>query len=140
MLTTKNTFMKKFLFLGLTSAIIATAANAQNSSGLSSSPQAKEVDHAAILKQMKEKTVPQMVEKTGLTTELANKVVEILYEMRQSAGALQGLPEEERQTKLADLKAIKDKKMSELLTPDQLAAVKSFYEEMGKNSERRVRN
>jgi hypothetical protein len=53
---------------------------------------------------------------------------------------LQNLSGEERSVKLAELKAAKDKKFSELLTPDQIVAVKSFYEEMGKNNEKRVRN
>ena len=131
--------MKKFLFLTFFSAIIGASAFAQNSSGIASG--SKEApDAATILKQTKEKVAPQMVEKTGLTTAQAEKVIEILFEMRQAAGALQNLSAEERSAKLAELKATKDKRMSELLTPEQITAVKSFYEEMGKNSERRVRN
>jgi hypothetical protein len=133
--------MKKFLLLAFTSAVIGISANAQTAGGPSTTTQqSKEVDHAAILKQAQEKVVPQMVEKTGLTEVQAKKVVEILYEMRQAAGALQGLAEEERSAKLAELKAAKDKKFSELLTAEQITAVKSFYEEMGKNNQPKTRN
>jgi CRISPR/Cas system type I-B associated protein Csh2 (Cas7 group RAMP superfamily) len=134
--------MKKFLFLAFFSAMIGACVNAQNSSGLASgSQQSKEtVDAATMLQQTKEKVAPLMTEKTGLTTAQAEKVIEILFEMRQAAGALQNLSGEERSAKLAELKAAKDKKFSELLTPDQIVAVKSFYEEMGKNNEKRVRN
>jgi polyhydroxyalkanoate synthesis regulator phasin len=125
--------MKKFLFLGLIfSVLMATTTNAQTAGGPSTTSQpSKEVDHAAILKQAQEKVVPQMVEKTGLTEVQAKKVVEILYEMRQGAAALQNLSAEERSAKLAELKATKDKKFSELLTADQITAVKNFYAEMG---------
>jgi hypothetical protein len=37
---------------------------------------------------MKEKTTPLMVEKTGLTKEQADKVIELNFEMRMAAGAL----------------------------------------------------
>ena len=75
-----------------------------------------------------------MVEKTGLTTAQADKVIEILFEMRQAAAALRDLSEADRSKRLAELKAEKDKKFSELLTPEQIKAVKAFYEEMGKNA------
>ncbi|RYY89999.1 MAG: hypothetical protein EOO15_04350 [Chitinophagaceae bacterium] len=128
--------MKKLLFLTMIfSATVATTTNAQTASGPSpASQQAKQPDPAVMLRQTKERVAPLMVEKTGLTEAQANKVIEILFEMRMAASSLQGLSDDERSAKLAELKATKDKKMSELLTPEQIVAVKQFYEEMGRNA------
>jgi polyhydroxyalkanoate synthesis regulator phasin len=129
--------MKKYLFLGfIFTAVIATSAVAQTGSGPAATGQAsKESEATAVLQQMK-KIVPQMVEKTGITDAQANRVIELNYEMRMAAGNLRDLSEEERKSKIAELKADKEKKMSELLTADQIKAVKSFYEEMGKNRQK----
>ncbi len=119
--------MKKFLFLSLIfSAIISTTTFAQGAGGGPSAP-----NSAAILQQMKEKTTPLMVEKTGLTKEQADKVIELNFEMRMAAGALPN--DADRSKKIAELKATKEKKMSELLTAEQIKAVATFYEEMAKN-------
>jgi hypothetical protein len=118
--------MKKFLFLGLLfSAVISTTTYAQGAGG------GTPPNPAAVLQQMKEKTTPQMVAKTGLTEAQANKVVELNFEMRMAAGALPN--DADRSKKIAELKAAKEKKMSELLTAEQIKAVAAFYEEMGKN-------
>jgi Spy/CpxP family protein refolding chaperone len=120
-LTIKTIIMKKFLFLSLIfTAVITTTTNAQAG------------DPPSMLQQMKDRTVPKMVEKTGLTTALAEKVIELNYEMRMAAGALPN--DADRSKKIADLKAAKEKKMSELLTPEQLKAVATFYEDMAKNA------
>src|SRR5215217_2766737 len=115
--------MKKLIFLTLIfSAIISTTIHAQNAA-----------DPAAMLQQMKERIKPKMIEKTGLTDAQADKVIEINFEMRQAAGALRDLNEADRTTKIAELKAAKEKKLNELLTAEQIKAVKAFYEDMGKN-------
>jgi hypothetical protein len=115
--------MKKFLFLTLVfSAIISTSIHAQGGS-----------DPVAMLQQMKERIKPQMIEKTGLTDAQADKVIEINFEMRQAAGALRDLNEADRSTKIAELKAAKEKKLNALLTAEQIIAVNAFYEDMGKN-------
>ena len=128
--------MRKLLFLTLFfSATLGTTVNAQTSNGPAAAPQqAKETDPATLLQQTKEKVRPLMVEKTGLTEAQADKVIEILFEIRQAEAGLRDLNEADRSKKLAELKAIKDKNFSELLTPEQIAAVKTFYEEMGRNN------
>ena len=74
-----------------------------------------------------------MVEKTGLTAAQADKVIEINFEMRMAAIAFKDLNEADRSKKIAELKADRDKKYSEIpLTEEQIASVKSFYENMGK--------
>ena len=119
--------MKKFLFLSLIfSAIISTSAKAQPAT-----------DAAVQLQQIKEKQSPMMVEKTGLTATQADKVIEINFWVRQEAvTALQGLSGDDRSKKLAELKAMKEKKYSEIpLTSDQIKSVYAFYEDMGKNAQ-----
>jgi Spy/CpxP family protein refolding chaperone len=116
--------MKKVLLLTLIlGALISTSANAQ------AGP-----DPAVMLQQMKDRVKPQMVEKTGLTPALADKVIELNFEMRMAASALRDLNEADRAKRIAELKATKEKKMSELLTPEQLKAVKAFYEDMARNA------
>jgi Spy/CpxP family protein refolding chaperone len=114
--------MKKFLFLTLIlGALASTSIHAQGGA-----------DAAAMLQQMKEKVKPQMVEKTGLTEAQAERIIEINFETRQAAVGLRDLSEADRAKKLEELKAAKEKKYSEILTPEQIKAVKDFYEEMGK--------
>ena len=119
--------MKKFLLLTLIfSAVLSTATQAQLAQ--------QAPDPAIMLQEMKDKIRPQMVAKTGLTDALADRVIEINFEMRMAASALRDLSEADRSAKIQELKADKEKKLSELLTADQLKAVKEFYENMGKNN------
>ena len=128
--------MKKFLLLTLIfSAVMSTATNAQQAQQTQQAP-----DPAVMLQQMKEKQVPLMVEKTGLTEAKANRVIELNFEMRMAASALKDLSEADRSAKIQELKAAKEKKMSELLTADELKAVKAFYEDMGKNAPQKPGN
>ena len=126
--------MKKFLFLTLIfCAVISTAINAQPKNQPQPQTQAQAPDPAVMLKQMKEKITPQMVAKTGLTEAQCDKVIELNFEMRMAASKLGDLSEADRTAKIQELKAAKEKKMSELLTPEQIKAVKDFYENLGKN-------
>lgn len=123
--------MKKLLFLSLIfSAIISTTTYSQGSS-----------NPAAMLQQIKERVKPQMVEKTGLTDVQVDKVIEINYEIRQSAIGLRDLNEADRSKKIAELKATKEKKYSEIpLTAEQIKSVNTFYEDMGKNMPEKAGN
>lgn len=117
--------MKKFLFLALIfSAIISTNIHAQGGG-----------DPAAMLQQMKERVKPQMLAKTGLTETQVDKVIEINFEIRQAARGLRDLNEADRTQKIAELKATKEKKYSEIpLTAEQIKTVHTFFEEMAKNA------
>ena len=128
--------MKKFLLLTLIFiAVISTATYAQPAQPAQQPQQAQKApDPAVMLQQIKEKIKPQMIEKTGLSEALVDKVIEINFEMRMAASALGDLSEADRSAKIQELKAAKEKKLSELLTADQLKAVKEFYENMGKNN------
>ena len=116
--------MKKLLFLGLIAgAIMTTSAYAQAG------------DPPSPLQQAKEKQVPMLVEKAGLTEAQANKVIEINFEMRESMKAYKDLSEDERKAKVTELKAARDKKYSEIpLTAEQIAAIKTAYENWGKEN------
>lgn len=118
--------MKKLLFLTLLfSAMFATSSYAQAG------------DPPSMLQQMKEKQVPGLVEKVGLTQAQAERVIELNYEMRMKASTeLKDLNEADRATKLAELKAAKEKKFAEFLTADQIKAMHAYYAEMGKNREK----
>lgn len=128
--TLKLFFMKKLLFLALIlGATFATKIHAQAG------------DPASVLQQTKERIRPQMVEKTGLTEAQADRVIEINYELRETMRGFANLSEEERAKKVAELKADRDKKYSEIpLTPEQIASVKAFYESMGKNKPQKPGN
>ncbi|WP_207493795.1 hypothetical protein [Aridibaculum aurantiacum] len=122
--------MKKFLFLTLIfSAIISTTMYAQGG------------NDQAMLQQAKERIKPMMVEKTGLTEAQADKVIEINFEMRQSMRGFRELSEADRAKKMEEFKAARDKRYSEIpLTADQIKAVKTFYEDLGKNMPPRPNN
>ena len=127
----KKLFMLTFVF----SAIISTAVFAQ------SGPQAQNTpDPAVMLQQMKEKQKPGLIEKVGLTEAQADKVIEINFETRMAASALRDLSEADRSKKIAELKAAKEKKISEILSPEQIKAMTAYYEEMGKNRQTKPGN
>jgi Spy/CpxP family protein refolding chaperone len=70
----------------------------------------------------------------GLTEAQADKVIEINYEIRmQTPRDLKDMDEADRNKKLAELKALKEKKLSEVLTPEQIKAMNAYYEDMRKN-------
>lgn len=139
--------MKKLLLLTLIAcAIISTTTNAQNGPSASNqptkqqeAPQFTPEQKEAMVKEAKEKQVPMLVEKAGLTKAQAEKLIEINFEIRFQAGpALTGLNDADRSAKLAEFKALKEKKYSEIpLTADQIKAVYAAYEEMGKNMPKR---
>ena len=129
--------MKKFLLLTLIFvAIISAATNAQPQAQAKpqAQAQAQVADPAAMLQQMKEKIRPEMVAKTGLTEAQADKVIELNFEMRMAASKLGDLNETDRTAKIQELKAAKEKKFTEFLTPEQIKAVKDFYENVGKKT------
>lgn len=140
--------MKKLLFLSLISgALISTTANAQGGPS-SSQPPAKQQpaiqpptaeQMATMLKEAKEKQVPMLIEKAGLTAAQATKLIEINFEIRNQAGtALAGLSDADRSAKIAELKALKEKKYSEIpITAEQIQAVYAAYESLGKDMPKR---
>lgn len=130
--------MKKLLLLSLIfSAIISSTVSAQ------SGPQARvSPDQATILQAMKEQQKPGLVEKAGLTDVQADRVIEINLELRQTMMSdFRNLNEADRTKRLAEFKAAKEKKYSDIpLNADQIKAVYAFYEDRGKNMQKKNGN
>ncbi len=142
--------MKKLLFLSLISgALISTTTSAQGpvsskqpAAQQPAAPQFTAEQKATMIKEAKEKQIPMLVEKAGLTDAQAERVIEINFETRFGAAtALQGLNETDRTAKLAEIKAAKEKKYSEIpLTADQIKAVYAAYEDWGKSMQKKQGN
>ena len=142
--------MKKLLFLSLISgALISTTTSAQGpvsskqpAAQQPAAPQFTAEQKANMIKEAKEKQIPMLVEKAGLTDAQAEKLIEINFEMRfGAASALQGLNDADRTAKLAEMKATKEKKYSEIpLTPEQIKAVYAAYEDWGKSMQKKQGN
>ena len=142
--------MKKLLFLSLISGVlISTTTSAQGpvsskqpAAQQPAAPQFTAEQKANMIKEAKEKQIPMLVEKAGLTDAQAEKVIEINFETRFGAAtALQGLNEADRTAKLAEIKAAKEKKYSEIpLTADQIKAVYAAYEDWGKSMQKKQGN
>ena len=142
--------MKKLLFLSLISGVlISTTTSAQGpvsskqpAAQQPAAPQFTAEQKATMLKEAKEKQIPMLVEKAGLTNAQAEKLIEINFEMRfGAAAALQGLNDADRTAKLAEMKATKEKKYSEIpLTPEQIKAVYTAYEDWGKSMQKKQGN
>jgi len=142
--------MKKLLFLSLISgALISTTTSAQGpvsskqpAAQQPAAPQFTAEQKATMLKEAKEKQIPMLVEKAGLTDAQAEKLIEINFEIRFGAAAtLQGLNDADRTAKLAEMKATKEKKYSEIpLTPEQIKAVYTAYEDWGKSMQKKQGN
>jgi hypothetical protein len=142
--------MKKLLFLSLISgALISTTTSAQGpvsskqpAAQQPAAPQFTAEQKANMIKEAKEKQIPMLVEKAGLTDAQAERVIEINFETRYGAAtALQGLNETDRTAKLAEIKAAKEKKYSEIpLTADQIKAVYAAYEDWGKSMQKKQGN
>ena len=142
--------MKKLLFLSLISgALISTTTSAQGpvsskqpAAQQPAAPQFTAEQKANMIKEAKEKQIPMLVEKAGLTDAQAERVIEINFETRFGAAtALQGLNETDRTAKLAEIKAAKEKKYSEIpLTPEQIKAMYAAYEDWGKSIQKKQGN
>ena len=143
--------MKKLVILTLIAgSFTATVAHAQSNQTAQADP-AKEasktqvtpastpnqgIDKVAMLEKMKEQFKPGMMAKTGLSAAQVDRVLEINLDMRLTAAReLPNLNEADRSTRLAELKAEKQKKLTEIpLTADQIKSIDEFYVEFAKNN------
>lgn len=141
--------MKKLLLLSLISgALFSTTTFAQGGPAPTQpqvaqkpqeQPQFTPEQIATMVKDAKAKQSPMLVEKAGLTTAQADRVIEINFEIRtQAATALNGLNDADRSAKIAEFKALKEKKYSEIpLTEEQIKSVYAAYAEMGKSMQKK---
>src|SRR5690242_19954911 len=118
--------MKKLLVLvAVFTTVVMSNANAQGGNG--------NFDPAAMKARYVERTKPQLIEKTKLTSEQADKVLDINWDARMKMRGLRDLSQDERQKKIDDAQAEADKQYKAIpLTDDQIKAVKDFFEEQRK--------
>lgn len=126
--------MKKlFVLAALFTALISTSVSAQGGPGGG--------DPAAMRQRMKERFKPQLVEKTKITDEQADKVLDVYMEMQRQRREIrmdQNLSDEEKQKKNTVLDEEAAKKYKAIpLKDEEVKAVASFFEEMRKNMPQR---
>lgn len=131
--------MKKFFLLAtLFAALATTSVSAQGGPGGPGG------DPAAFRQRMKERVKPMLVEKTKLTDEQADKVLDINIEAQGKRREIRmdaNLSDEDKAKKVAAIEEETTKKYKAIpLTDDQVKAVNDFYEEMRKNMQNRPRN
>lgn len=121
--------MKKLFFLAtLFAAIATTTVSAQGGPG---------GDPAAMRQRMREMVKPQLVEKTKITSEQADKVLDINMDAQRQRREVRmdnNLSDDDKTKKTAAIEEETAKKYKAIpLTDDQVKAVNSFFEEMRKN-------
>jgi len=126
--------MKKLLVLvAVFTTVLMTNANAQQGNG--------NFDPAAMKARYLERTKPALIEKTKLTSEQADKVMDINWEARMRMRGTRDLSEEERKKKMDEAQAEADKQYKAIpLTDDQIKAVKDFFEEQRKQMQQQRQN
>lgn len=124
--------MKKLFLLATLFMAICVTASAQGG---------PERDPAVMKQKMKERTKPQLIEKTKITDEQAEKVLDIYVDAQRQRREIRtdaSLGEEEKTKKQAAIEEETTKKFKAIpLKDDEVIAVNSFFEEMRKNSPRR---
>ena len=126
--------MKKLLVLVavFTTAILSNA-NAQGGNG--------NFDPAAFKARYLERTKPLLIEKTKLTDEQADKVLEINWESRSKLRGMRDLSDEERKKKMDEIQADVNKQYKAIpLTDDQIKSVNDFFDEQRKLMQQQRQN
>ena len=126
--------MKKLLVLvAVFTTVLLSNANAQQGNG--------NFDPAAMKARYLERTKPALIEKTKLTAEQADKVLDINWEARSKMRGTRDLPEDERKKKAEEAQAEADKGYKAIpLTDDQIKAVNEFFEEQRKQMQQQRQN
>ena len=116
--------MKKlFVLVAVFTTVLLSNASAQQGN----------FDPAAMKARYLERTKPSLIEKTKLTPEQADKVLDINWESRTKLRGLRDLSQEERQKKMDEARDDASKQYKTIpLTDDQIKAVNDFFEEQRK--------
>jgi Spy/CpxP family protein refolding chaperone len=125
--------MKKILLLAvLFTALASVTVSAQGGPGS---------DPAAFKQRMKERVKPQLIEKTKITDEQAEKVLDINFEAQSQRRELRtdsNLSDEDKKKKMITIEEETTKKYKAIpLKDDEVKAVSAFFEEMRKNAPQR---
>jgi ABC-type transporter MlaC component len=125
--------MKKLIVLAaLFTTVYATNVNAQQ---VNSGAQQGSSEATAAMNERVKQTKALLVEKAKITEEQADKIMQINMDARKSLGDLRELSDEDRKAKIAAMEADRDKKYKEVLTEEQVIAVKNAFAEMKKQSQ-----
>jgi len=126
--------MKKLLVLvAVFTTVLLSNANAQQGNG--------NFDPAAMKARYLERTKPALIEKTKLSPEQADKVLDINWEARSKMRGTRDLPEDERKKKADEAQAEANKGYKGIpLTDDQIKAVNEFFEEQRKQMQQQRQN
>lgn len=123
--------MKKLFFLATLFVALAGTAVAQGPGG----------DPAAMKERMKERVKPGLMEKAKITSEQADKVIDINFETQASRRALrmdEAMSEDDKKKKTKEIDDEVTKKYKAIpLTDDQVKGVNEYFEEMRKNMPKR---
>ncbi|RYY94762.1 MAG: hypothetical protein EOO11_17240 [Chitinophagaceae bacterium] len=113
--------MKKLLFLlALAIGISSTSLHAQ-----------EQRDPAAQAQRMKERVKPALIEKLKLSSEQADKVLDINLDVRRQMREARDLNPDERKKKAAEIDADRDKRYKAIpLSDEQVGSVNAFFEEL----------
>lgn len=125
--------MKKLLALiAVFTTVLLSNANAQGNGNF---------DPAAMKARYLERTKPLLIEKTKLTNEQADKVLDINWEARSKMRGMRDMSQEERKKMMNDAQAEATKQYKTIpLTDDQVKAVNDFFEEQRKQMQQQRQN
>lgn len=124
--------MKKlFVLVAVFTTMLLSNANAQGGN----------FDPAAMKARYLERTKPALIEKTKLSAEVADKVLEINWEARQKLRGLRDLSDDERKKKQDEAQTETNTKYKAIpLTDEQIKAVNDFFEEQRKQMQQQRQN
>jgi len=126
--------MKKLLVLvAVFTTVLLSNANAQQGNG--------NADPAAMKARYVERVKPALIEKTKLSPEVADKILDINWEARSKMRGMRDLPEDERKKKMDESQAEINKGYKAIpLTEDQIKTVNEFFEEQRKQMQQQRQN
>lgn len=109
-----------------------------------SAQQQRNGDPAAMMQRMKERMKPGLIEKTKISDEQADKVIEINFNYQRKKRDIrmdQNLSDDEKKQKAAAIDEAETKELKAIpLTDDQLSVVSQYFEDMRKAQMERRRN
>lgn len=126
--------MKKlFVLVAIFTTVFMTNANAQGGG--------QGGDPAARMQAFKDRVKPQLIEKTKITANQAEKVLDIQMAHRTQMRGMKDLSEDDRKKKMNEINADINKQYKALsLTDDQIKSVNDFFEDMRKQMQQRMQN
>ncbi|MBD0288944.1 MAG: hypothetical protein M3342_24375 [Bacteroidota bacterium] len=101
-------------------------------------------DTAARMARMKEMVKPQLMEKTKLTDQQADKVIEINFDVQRQMREVrmdQNLSDDDKKKRSDEINAARAKRLKEIpLTDDQVKSVTEFFDEWRKQMQQQRGN